>query len=93
MVGISTDDHSTQCSFASSVRAPFPMIGDPAGEIARRYDVVWPLLRLVKRVTFVLDEQGRVEAVFHHELRIKSHVENVLSWLKKRQARGAGRAS
>src|SRR4051794_37792474 len=28
IVGVSTDDHDTQCRFAESLGAPFPLIGD-----------------------------------------------------------------
>jgi len=36
------------------MRAPFPLIADPRGEITRAYDVRWPLLNIAKRVTFVI---------------------------------------
>jgi peroxiredoxin len=82
VIGISTDDHQTQCSFAEKEKANFPMIGDPDGAIARQYDVVWPLLKLTKRVTFVIDPAGDVQAAFHFEMRVSQHVKSVLSALK-----------
>src|SRR4051812_6038433 len=39
VVGVSTDDGETQCKFAESVGAPFPMIGDADGAITKAYDV------------------------------------------------------
>jgi len=54
VVGVSTDDAPTQCRFADFMRAPFPLIADPRGEITRAYDVRWPLLNIAKRVTFVI---------------------------------------
>src|SRR6185436_7834443 len=39
LVGVSTDDFETQCRFAESVRAPFPMIGDGDKKISSTYGV------------------------------------------------------
>jgi thioredoxin-dependent peroxiredoxin len=54
VVGVSTDDVETQCRFASSLEAPFPMLGDKDRAICRAYDVLWPLIGLAHRVTYVV---------------------------------------
>jgi peroxiredoxin Q/BCP len=82
VVGVSTDSHETQCEFHREVGASFPMVSDPDGAIARRYDVVWPLLKLTKRVTFVLDAGGVIRGIFHHELLLDRHVRSVLQTLR-----------
>ncbi len=82
VIGVSTDDHQTQCAFAEQERATFPLIGDADGTIARKYDVIWPLLKMTKRATFVIDPAGNVKAVFHFELRVGQHVKSVLAALK-----------
>lgn len=78
LVGVSTDDADTQCRFADAVRAPFPMLSDEGGKIARAYDVRWPLLGIAQRVTYVLDPSRVVLRAFHHELRIRKHRDDVL---------------
>ncbi len=83
VIGISTDDHKTQCNFAGSVKATFPMIGDGDGKIAEAFDVFWPFFKLARRVTFLIDEQGIVRGVYQHELRIGQHTDDVLHALKK----------
>ena len=85
LIGVSTDDHQTQCEFAGSVGAGFPMVGDPTGAIARSYDVIWPLIKFTQRVTFVIDAQGLIRGIFHHELRIGMHAKNVIQSLKALQ--------
>ncbi len=90
MVGVSSDDHRTQCDFAKSVRANFPMVGDETGEIARRYDVVWPIMKLIRRVTFLIDEAGVVRSVFHHEIRIGQHVADVVNAVRRMKKLPAG---
>ena len=75
VVGVSTDDHQTQCEFAASVKANFPMIGDPDGTIARAFDVFWTFIKLVRRMTFVIDQQGIVRAVLSHDIRVQAHID------------------
>lgn len=82
LLGVSTDDYQTQCDFTESLNAPFPMITDPDGSIARSFDIVWPLLKMVQRVTFVIDEEGIIRGAFHFELRIGQHAKSVVHLLK-----------
>ena len=91
VVGISTDDHDTQCSFADSLRAPFPMIGDADRRISRAYGVLWPLIERPKRVTFIVNPLRTIEAVFQHEIQIAKHRDEVLLWVDRlyRARRGA----
>ncbi|MBS2014179.1 MAG: peroxiredoxin [Deltaproteobacteria bacterium] len=83
VVGISTDDGPTQCRFADFMKAPFPMIGDPQGEITRAYGVRWPLLKLAKRVTFVIGPSQIVLGTFHRELAIQQHHDEVVTFVKE----------
>ncbi len=81
VLGISTDDLATQCNFARSIKTPFPMIGDNDGSISRAYDVLWPLVGIAKRVTYVIDTEQQIEAVFHHELDAIKHRDDVLRFV------------
>src|SRR5580698_3656759 len=86
LVGVSTDDRDTQCRFASSLAAPFPLLGADDKAISRAYDVLWPIIGLAHRVTYIVapfgpeaqDPRWAVEAVFRHELDIKAHRDEVL---------------
>ncbi len=81
VVGVSTDDLDTQCDFARSMQAPFPLIGDRDRSICRAYDVLWPLIGVAHRVTYVVSPAQRIEAVFHHELDVKAHRDDVLRFV------------
>ncbi len=83
MVGVSTDDRKVQCDFAAHVKAPYPMIPDPEGAIARKFDVFWPFIRLVRRVTFVIDQAGDLRAVFQHEIWVRQHVDDAVAAVKR----------
>ena len=85
IVGISTDDHDTQCRFAESLRAPFPMIGDHDKKIATAYGVLWPVLGRPRRVTFIVNSRRIIEAAFQHELQISKHLDDVLQHVERMQ--------
>jgi peroxiredoxin len=77
VIGVSSDEHETQCRFAESTGAKFPMIGDSDRALAKAFGVLWPLLPLAKRVTFVVDASGVVRGVFRHELAVDKHLGDV----------------
>lgn len=54
------------------------------------YGVLRPLLGINKRITFVIDHEGIVRGVFHHEFQISRHLDEVLVLLTELQRkRGA----
>lgn len=81
VVGVSTDDGTTQCRFAQELALPFPLIADDERRVARAYEVLWPLIGLTKRVTYVIAQDRRILAAFRNELRIQQHVDDVLRFV------------
>ncbi|XXX74037.1 peroxiredoxin [Sorangium sp. So ce134] len=84
IVGVSTDDHRTQCRFAESHKVPFPMIADDDRSVCRAYGVLWPLVGVARRVTYVVEPGMRIAAVFHHELQATKHRDDVLAFIDER---------
>ena len=84
VVGVSADSAQVQCEFANKEGVHFPMIGDELRHIGKSYDVLWPLLNVNQRVTYVIGPDGRIEAVFHHELLVGKHLEGVQKHLRTR---------
>jgi len=81
VVGISSDDGSTQCRFAESLHLPFPLIGDDDLSISKAYKVKWPLLPFSKRVTYAVGRGRRVLAAWRYEVAIDKHRSAVLSFV------------
>lgn len=77
VIGVSTDSNETQCAFAEKEQISFPMLADENKEISKKYKVLWPILGINQRVTYLIDENGRIEAVFHNELRIEKHIDAI----------------
>lgn len=87
VIGISVDEHSTQCDFAKAEELSFPLVADAERDISRAYDALWPVIAIDKRVTYVIDPEGRIEAVFRHEFQVSRHLDDVVQHLKR--VRGA----
>ena len=85
VIGISTDDHEKQCKFAEAEKVQFPLIGDKNGEIQALFEVKRPILSSNRRVTYVIDEEGVVAAVFHHEFQVLRHMDDVRQFFERRQ--------
>ncbi len=90
IVGVSTDTWVQQCKFAEWAGVTFPMIADEAGALGRRFGVLWPLVGVPRRVTFVADPEGVIRHVFHHEIRVDAHVVDVLRAVESMRASAAG---
>jgi peroxiredoxin Q/BCP len=86
LLGVSPDVHSRQCDFARAERLSFPLVADAEGTLCRAYAArspLWPLVRTARRVAYVLDEAGRIEAVFGAGLSAARQVDAVLAYLAR----------
>jgi peroxiredoxin Q/BCP len=63
VLGVSMDKLETQAKFAEALKAPFPLLADADGTISKAYGV-WNEGGYASRVTFVIDRDGKVRAVF-----------------------------
>jgi len=83
VVGVSVDSLETQCAFAKSLDATFAMIGDEDKKVSKAFDVLWPIIGKSQRVTFVIDGEGIVRDVFHHEILVNKHLGEVREAVKR----------
>ncbi len=82
LIGVSLDKPERQCEFARAENIDFALIGDESRAISEAYGVVWPVMKRDRRATFVIDEQGKVEEVIHHEVQVYKHLDDVLERLR-----------
>ena len=82
LIGVSVDKPETQCRFAEAESIDFHLIGDQDRAISEKYGVVWPVLRIDRRATFIIDAEGRIEKVINHELQVWKHLDDVLAQLE-----------
>ena len=68
---------------------PFTLVSDPDKKVARLYDVARRMGLGVSRVTYLIDKTGVVRDVYHHEVRIGKHVDDVLEGVKALDREGS----
>jgi peroxiredoxin len=84
VVGISCDEHATQCRFAETHGIGFPMIADTDRSISTAYRTFFSLLPMIShRVTYVVDRQGTIAGVFNHEFQVVKHLDEVTTFVRE----------
>jgi peroxiredoxin Q/BCP len=66
VLGISVDNARSHAKFAEKYQLPFPLLADTRGAVAARYGVLlrFPLLKLTRRYSFLIDPLGIVRRVY-----------------------------
>ena len=75
VIGVSRDDQPTNDRFRESLGLPYPLVGDPRGQITGAYGVDWPLIGRAKRVTFLIGRDRHVRLAFHAEFNMGAHAD------------------
>ena len=68
ILGCSVDSAESHQDFIRKYKLPFPLLLDPDKKIAAAYGAAngIPILGLDRRITFVIDEQGKIVKVYPH---------------------------
>lgn len=75
VIGVSLDSETTHKKFADKLGLPFILASDKNKEISRKYGVLG--LASAKRVTFIIDKEGKIAYVFP-KVSPKEHAKEVL---------------
>lgn len=88
VLGVSTDNEASHQKFADKYGLQFPLLADINHEVADRYGV-WQEKNMygrkywgIKRLTFVIDESGRIAHIFN-KVETAKHSKDVLNVLDK----------
>ncbi len=76
VIGVSTQDNESHQEFADRYNLPFLLLPDEDSEIADAYGV-GSVLGFTKRVTFIIDRQGRIAKVYER-VSPPGHAEEIL---------------
>lgn len=77
--GISTDSIATHLKFKEKYKLPFDLLSDPQGTITKKYDALIPVVNLPKRVTYLLDKNHTIRAVYKEMFGAKNHIKAMIS--------------
>ena len=64
VVGISQDSIASHHKFKKENKLPFELLSDPNGKVAKVFKATVPLIGMNRRVTYLLDKDLRVKAVY-----------------------------
>ena len=88
VLGVSMDNQASHTKFRDKYSLPFDILSDTNADIAKKYGVYGPKSFLgknflgVKRVTFIIDENGKISYVFD-KVNSGTHAEDVLKVLEE----------
>jgi|SRR5580692_3361272 thioredoxin-dependent peroxiredoxin len=86
VIGVSLDSNDSHEKFAAEHKVPFPLVADADRSIAKSYEAIGRLrglLGIVKRVTFVIDKESKIAAIFASEVSIDKHLSGVKAALAR----------
>jgi peroxiredoxin Q/BCP len=76
VLGVSRDDEASHQKFTEKYGLPFQLLADVDGAITKAYDVDGG--GYSKRVTYVIDDNGKISAVFA-SVKTDTHAQDILS--------------
>jgi thioredoxin-dependent peroxiredoxin len=83
VLGISRDDIPTHEKFKKTHRLPFDLLSDESGKVCKAYDALIPLIKMPKRITYLLDKDHIIAGVFSDMFESKGHIDVMLKKLQK----------
>ena len=82
IVGISKDSVETHLKFKAEYKLPFDLLADTKGEVAKKYKASIPIIGVTKRISYLLDKDHRIIAVYDSLFEAQEHVAKMLSEIK-----------
>ena len=84
--GISQDTVETHLKFREKHHLPFELLADVDGQVARKYKALIPIVGLTKRITYLLDENHKIAAVYDSLFNSNKHVSEMVRHIKTKSA-------
>lgn len=83
VLGISRDTIDTHQRFQQAYQLSFELLADIDGKVAKAYKALIPLIGMTKRITYLLDKDHKVVAVYENLFGAKKHVQEMIDKVKK----------
>ena len=82
VIGISRDDIATHQRFKEQYNLPFQLLADTDGKVAGLYKALIPVVKVTRRVTYLLNKNHRVAAVFENMFTAEKHIATMVERVK-----------
>lgn len=83
VLGVSRDDMATHQRFKKEYQLPFELLSDESGKVCKSYDALIPLIKMPKRVTYLIDQEGKIAGIYSDMFESRGHVEAMIRKLTK----------
>jgi peroxiredoxin Q/BCP len=77
VVGSSTGSVASHKGFAEKHGLSFPLVADEGGKLAKAFGAFRSLIRISKRITYVIGSDGTILDRIHNELSVTAHLDMV----------------
>ncbi|ADR21535.1 peroxiredoxin [Marivirga tractuosa] len=81
VVGVSQDTISSHQKFKKENKLPFELLSDPKGKVAKLYKATIPVIGMNRRITYLLDKDLRIKAVYENMFTADQHVKQMIEKL------------
>ncbi|MGI9541712.1 MAG: peroxiredoxin [Cyclobacteriaceae bacterium] len=80
--GISQDNIKSHIKFKEQYRLPFDLLADTTGKVSKLYHASLPFLKINRRITYLLDRDRKIRAVYEALFGAGRHAKEMISRLK-----------
>lgn len=80
--GISRDDVATHLRFKKAHSLPFDLLADEEGKVAAQYGATIPLIKFTRRITYLLDKNHKIAAVYENLFAASKHIKVMIEKVK-----------
>lgn len=80
--GISKDSIPTHLKFKEKYQLPFELLADEKGVVSKKYQALLPFLGTTRRITYLLDKELRVAAVYENMFGAGKHIQKMVQMTK-----------
>jgi len=78
VLGVSKDDVETHIAFKTQHNLPFELLSDTNSKVCKAYDALIPIVGMVKRISYLLDTEHRIVAVYQDFFEAEGHIKAML---------------
>lgn len=77
--GISRDSIESHEKFKAKHQLPFELLSDEKGNVCKAYDALIPIVKIPKRITYLIDSEGKIKASYSDMFDGKSHLKQMIT--------------
>lgn len=86
VVGVSPQDHESHARFKDQYDLPFRLLSDTEKTVIKQYDVDGPFGVGVRRVTYLINEDGTIEDALQADVLVGRHTDFIRNAIRLRES-------